>query len=150
MALSKTKCNTFCRKVPPAKIYQHLATQERTVVTTCAPSGPLPNVFAARAARWAAKSPRADPGHAEHSYSPSRDEDRLVPGQWKGDLIKGAGKRSSADTLVERTTGFAALAATTMTVVDSFAAVLNGEPAAMRKMMACDQGSEMHGAQNFH
>ncbi|MGK5046531.1 helix-turn-helix domain-containing protein [Janthinobacterium sp. GB4P2] len=34
VAFSKTKCNTFCCKVPPAKIYQHLATQERTVVTT--------------------------------------------------------------------------------------------------------------------
>ncbi|MGK5046530.1 hypothetical protein ACQ4WP_11605 [Janthinobacterium sp. GB4P2] len=80
---------------------------------------------------------------------PPEIEDRLVLGQWKGDLIKGAGKCSSADTLVERTTGFAALAATTRTVVDSIAAVLNGEPAAMRKMMACDQGSEMHGHKIF-
>lgn len=60
-------------------------------------------------------------------------EDRLFPGQWKSCVIKGAGKRSSADTLVERTTGFAAMAAATKIVVDSFAAVLNGEPAAMRK-----------------
>ena len=64
-------------------------------------------------------------------------------------MIKGAGKRSSADTLVERTTGFAAMAAATKIVVDSFAAVLNGEPAAMRKMMTCDQGHEMRGHKLF-
>ena len=78
----------------------------------------------------------------------SEIEERLVPGQWKGEVIKGAGKRSSADTLVERTISFVALA-TTRTVFDSFVAVLNGEPAAMRKMMACDQGSEMHGHKIF-
>jgi len=37
-----------------------------------------------------------------------------------------------------RTTGLVALAANT--IVDSFAAILNGEPAAMRKMMTYDQG----------
>ena len=64
---------------------------------------------------------------------PPEIEERLVPGQWKGYVIMGAGKRSSADTLVDRTTGFAALAAATKTVVDSFAADLNGEPAVMPK-----------------
>ena len=77
------------------------------------------------------------------------EEDLLISGQWKGYLIKGAGKHSSADTLVERTTGFVALATTTRAVVDSFAAVFNGEPAAMRKMMACDQGHEMRGHKIF-
>lgn len=42
-------------------------------------------------------------------------------------MIKGAGNRSSVDTLVERTTGFVVLVkidnATTKTVVDSFTAV---------------------------
>gem|GEM_PF-6113821 len=64
-------------------------------------------------------------------------------------MIKGAGKRSSADTLVERTTSFAALAATIKTVVDSITAVLNGEPEARCKMMTCDQGREMHGHKIF-
>ena len=35
--------------------------------------------------------------------------------------------------------------ATTKTVVDSFSAVLNREPAVMRKTMTYDQGREMHG-----
>ena len=80
---------------------------------------------------------------------PPEVEDRLIPGHWEGDLIKGAGNRSSVGTLVERTTGFVVLAkidnATTKTVVDSFAAVLNREPAVMRKTMTYDQGREMHG-----
>jgi IS30 family transposase len=73
---------------------------------------------------------------------PPEVEDHLIPGHWEGDLIKGAGNRSSVGTLVERTTGFVVLAkmdnATTKTVVDSFSAVLNREPAAMRKTMTCD------------
>ena len=80
---------------------------------------------------------------------PPEVEDRQIPGHWEGDLIKGAGNRSSVGTLVERTTGFVVLAkmdnATTKTVVASFAAVLNREPAAMRKTMTYDQGREMHG-----
>jgi len=80
---------------------------------------------------------------------PPEIEDRAIPGHWEGDLIKGAGNRSSVGTLVERTTGFVVLAkmdnATTKAVVDSFSAVLNREPAVMRKTMTYDQGREMHG-----
>lgn len=80
---------------------------------------------------------------------PPEVEDRLIPGHWEGDLIKGAGNRSSVGTLVERSTGFVVLAkmdnATTKAVVDSFSAVLNRQPAAMRKTMTYDQGREMHG-----
>jgi transposase, IS30 family len=80
---------------------------------------------------------------------PPEVEDRLIPGHWEGDLIKGAGNRSSVGTVVERTTRFVVLVqldnATTKTVVDNFSAVLSREPAALRKSMTYDQGREMHG-----
>lgn len=80
---------------------------------------------------------------------PPEVQDRIIPGHWEGDLVKGAGNRSSVGTLVERTTRFVVLAkiddAGTVSVVDSFAAVLNRQPAAMRKTMTYDQGREMHG-----
>ena len=84
---------------------------------------------------------------------PPEGGDRLIPGHWEGGLIKGAGKRSSVGTLVERTIGFVVLAkmdnVSTKAVVDSFSTVLNREPAAMRKTMIYDQGSEMHGHKIF-
>ena len=80
---------------------------------------------------------------------PPEIEDRLIPGHWEGDLIKGEGNRSSVGTLVERTTRFVVLAkmdnAGTRSVVDSFSAVLNRQPAELRKSMTYDQGREMHG-----
>jgi IS30 family transposase len=80
---------------------------------------------------------------------PPEIEDRLIPGHWEGDLIKGEGNRSSVGTLVERTTRFVVLAkmdnAGTVSVVDSFAAVLNRQPDELRKSMTYDQGREMHG-----
>ena len=83
------------------------------------------------------------------SLRPPEVAARIVPGHWEGDLIKGASNRSSVGTLVERSTGFVVLAkmdnATTKAVVESFSAVLNREPATMRKTMTYDQGREMHG-----
>ena len=80
---------------------------------------------------------------------PPEVEDRVIPGHWEGDLIKGEGNRSSVGTLVERTTRFVVLAkmdnAGTVSVVDSFSAVLNRQPAEIRKSMTYDQGREMHG-----
>ena len=80
---------------------------------------------------------------------PPEVENRIIPGHWEGDFIKRAGTRSSAGTLVERTTRVVVLAeiddARTASVVDSFSAVLNRQPATMRKTITYDQGREMHG-----
>lgn len=63
--------------------------------------------------------------------------DRLIPRHWEGDLIKGAGNRSSIGMLVERISGFVVLAkmsgASAADALRSFGAALEGIPAALRK-----------------
>ena len=73
--------------------------------------------------------------------------DRLIPGHWEGDLIKGAGDRSSVGTLVERTSGFVVLAkmssATAADALEGFSTALKRIPQALRKTLTYDQGKEM-------
>ena len=72
---------------------------------------------------------------------------RLVPGHWEGDLIKGAGNRSSVGTLVERTSRKLVLVkladAKAETARDGFAAGLLAVPAPLRLTLTYDQGKEM-------
>jgi IS30 family transposase len=78
---------------------------------------------------------------------PPEIEERLVPGHWEGDLIKGANNRSAVGTLVERTTLFTVLAkmdtASAESAVKGFGHVLNRVEASMRLSMTYDQGREM-------
>jgi transposase, IS30 family len=78
---------------------------------------------------------------------PQEIEKRLVPGHWEGDLIKGAGNRSSVGTLVERMSGFLVLvpmiSARAEDTLESFGEALETIPKAMRKTMTYDQGREM-------
>jgi transposase, IS30 family len=78
---------------------------------------------------------------------PPEIEDRLVPGHWEGDLIKGAFNRSSVGTLVERTSRLVLLArmedATAEGALAGFTAALNRAHKPMRKTMTYDQGKEM-------
>jgi len=81
-----------------------------------------------------------------HDRPPEVDE-RLVPGHWEGDLIKGKGNRSAVGTIVERTTLFTVLAkmekATAESAVSGFSHVLNRIEAQKRLSMTYDQGREM-------
>ena len=81
-----------------------------------------------------------------HDRPPEIDE-RLVPGHWEGDLIKGKGNRTSVGTIVERTTLFTVLAkmekATAESAVNGFSHVLNRIEAQKRLSMTYDQGREM-------
>ena len=87
-----------------------------------------------------------------HDRPPEIDE-RLVPGHWEGDLIKGAFNRSSIGTLVERTTLFTVLAkmpsATTISAVEGFSHVLNRIDAQKRLSVTYDQGREMSDHQSL-
>jgi len=78
---------------------------------------------------------------------PIEVSERLVPGHWEGDLIKGAANRSQVGTLVERTTLFTVLAqmdhATASCAAESFARVLARIDSQMLRSLTYDQGREM-------
>ena len=78
---------------------------------------------------------------------PPEVEDRLMPGHWEGDLIKGKNNASAVGTLVERSSGYLMLVkmndATATSAVEGFSAALNGMPLAARRSMTYDQGKEM-------
>ena len=78
---------------------------------------------------------------------PPEVNDRLMPGHWEGDLIKGAGNKSAVGVLVERTTRLVLLAwmpdATAESALAGFTAKLNSIAAPMRQTLTYDQGREM-------
>ena len=73
--------------------------------------------------------------------------ERLVPGHWEGDHIKGAFNRCQVGTLVERKTRFVALVklsdGTAQTTADGFGTILNRFNVDMRRSLTYDQGCEM-------
>lgn len=78
---------------------------------------------------------------------PPEVEDRLVPGHWEGDLIKGKNNASAVGTLVERSSGYLMLVkmndATATSAVEGFSVTLNRMVLPLRKSMTYDQGREM-------
>jgi len=78
---------------------------------------------------------------------PSEIDERLVPGHWEGDLIKGARNQSAVGTLVERVSLFVTLAkmdnASAEAAEKSFGFVLSRIDAQQRLSMTYDQGREM-------
>ncbi len=78
---------------------------------------------------------------------PPEVEERLIPGHWEGDLIKGAHNRSAVGTLVERTTLFTVLSrmddASAEVAIEGFSQVLNRIAAQQRLSLTYDQGREM-------
>ena len=78
---------------------------------------------------------------------PPEVEDRLMPGHWEGDLIKGKNNASAVGALFERSSGYLMLVKmndmTATSAVEGFSATLNGMPLAARKSMTYDQGKEM-------
>ena len=82
------------------------------------------------------------------SERPAEADDRAVPGHWEGDLIAGAANKSYIGTLVERTTRFCLLLHLpgrhgAEEVRDAMAATITTLPAALRRTLTWDQGTEM-------
>ena len=80
----------------------------------------------------------------------ARPEDvaeRLIPGHWEGDLIKGAGNRSAVGTLVERTSRLVMLArmeaCDATTTQRAFERLFERVPDDLRKSLTYDRGTEM-------
>jgi transposase, IS30 family len=78
---------------------------------------------------------------------PPEVEDRVMPGHWEGDFIKGAGNKSSVGVLVERSSRLVLLAkmedATAASALAGFTAKLNSIAAPLRQSFTYDQGKEM-------
>ena len=87
-------------------------------------------------------------GDATITARPAEATDRAVPGHWEGDLILGAGNRTAAITLVERTTRYAMIVRLparhdTTTVTDRLIDMVTALPSHLLKTLTWDQGSEM-------
>ena len=78
---------------------------------------------------------------------PPEVNDRIMPGHWEGDLIKGAGNQSTIGVLVECTSRLALLArmedATAAAALAAFTAKLNAISAPLRQSLTYDQGKEL-------
>ena len=78
---------------------------------------------------------------------PEEVAERLIPGHWEGDLIKGAGNRSAVGTLVERTSRLVMLAqmdaCDATTAQRAFENLFNQIPDGLRKTLTYDRGTEM-------
>lgn len=80
----------------------------------------------------------------ERGFEPT---DRTTPGHWEGDLIVGPNHRSGIGTLVERQTRYTKLlhlpVQDSMTVHAALVRTLGPLPAALRRTLTWDQGTEM-------
>lgn len=78
---------------------------------------------------------------------PPEVEDRVVPGHFEGDFIKGKANKSAVGVLVERTTRLVVLArmrdCTAESALEGFALKLAQIPQPLRKTLTYDQGKEM-------
>jgi IS30 family transposase len=90
------------------------------------------------------------PGMVMISERPAEAAGRAVPGHWEGDLIMGTGNKPAIGTLVERSTRFVLLLHLPDghgpgQVAAAMTQAMSGLPAALRRSLAWDQGSEMAG-----
>lgn len=80
-------------------------------------------------------------------HRPEVVEQRLLPGHWEDDLIKGAFNRSCVGTVVERKTRFVVLCkmdgCTAEAALEGFSRQMKKLPAFLRESLTNDRGTEM-------
>src|SRR3954469_12853520 len=103
-----------------------------------------------RPARRSGPRPQPAPRIREPRYldeRPDEAEGRAVPGHWEGDLVVGKNSKTAVATLVERTSQFLILVPLvgrdSLTVTDAVIAATDGLPAAIRRSLTWDCGTEM-------
>ena len=101
-----------------------------------------------RGRRAAGKSKQgAIPEMISIEQRPAEVADRIVPGDWEGDLIMGAGNRSAIGTLVERTTRLVFLVKLknkdAASVRRAFTREMKSLPPQLARSLTYDQGKEM-------
>ena len=78
---------------------------------------------------------------------PSEVEERLIPGHWEADLIKGKGNKSAVATMVERVSRLTIMAelpdAKATSVLEALTKALANQPTVMRRTLTYDRGTEM-------
>jgi IS30 family transposase len=121
----------------------------------CMPKGDLKmELVACLRQRYAKRRPRSRGDHrgkipdlTSIHVRPPEVEDRVVPGHWEGDLIKGAGNRSSVGTLIERTSRLTMLVrmdnATADGTLAAFTKAFSLVHGSLTKTLTYDQGREM-------
>jgi|SRR5690625_624205 len=87
------------------------------------------------------------PEDIQIKHRPEEIEERLLPGHWEGDFIKGAFNRSAVGTLVERKSRFVVLCKMddggAEAALESFTRQMKRLPAFLRQSLTYDRGSEM-------
>ena len=87
------------------------------------------------------------PNMTSIDFRPAEVEERLLPGHWEGDLIKGKWNRSQVGTLVDRLTLYLVTVRldnqSAQHVADAFSKVLLRFDKALRSTLTYDQGKEM-------
>jgi IS30 family transposase len=124
-------------------IYAHASGELRRQLISCLRQGK-----STRRARSAGQDRRGQiPEMVSIHVRPPEVEDRVMPGHWEGDLIRGAENKSAVGVLVERSTRLVLLAkmadATAESALRAFSAKLNSIAEPMRQTLTYDQGREM-------
>ena len=124
-------------------IYAHAGGELRRQLIGCLRQGK-----STRRPRSAGQDRRGQlPGMVSIHVRPPEVQDRVMPGHWEGDLIRGAENKSAVGVLVERTTRLVLLVkmadATAASALQAFSDKLNSIAEPMRQTLTYDQGREM-------